>query len=30
LADYINDLSKNDFGEVHSCRNCRSWFLCGS
>ena len=19
LADYINDLSKNDFGEVHSC-----------
>jgi threonylcarbamoyladenosine tRNA methylthiotransferase MtaB len=20
ITDYINDLSKNDFGEVHSCR----------
>jgi threonylcarbamoyladenosine tRNA methylthiotransferase MtaB len=27
LADYINDLSKNDFGEVHSCEIAEADFM---
>ncbi len=30
LADYINDLSKNDFGEVHSCEIADADFYVGS
>jgi threonylcarbamoyladenosine tRNA methylthiotransferase MtaB len=30
LADYINDLSKNDFGEVHSCEIAEADFYVGS
>lgn len=30
LADYINDLSKNDFGEVHSCEISEADFYVGS
>jgi threonylcarbamoyladenosine tRNA methylthiotransferase MtaB len=27
ITDYINDLSKNDFGEVHSCEIADGWKL---
>jgi threonylcarbamoyladenosine tRNA methylthiotransferase MtaB len=30
LADYVNDLSKNDFGEVHSCEIAEADFYVGS
>ena len=30
LADYINDLSKNDFGQVHSCEIAEADFYVGS
>ena len=30
LADYINDLSKNDFGQVHSCEIAEADFYLGS
>ncbi|WP_411031972.1 tRNA (N(6)-L-threonylcarbamoyladenosine(37)-C(2))-methylthiotransferase MtaB [Spongiimicrobium sp. 3-5] len=30
IADYINDLSKNDFGEVHSCEIGEADFYVGS
>ncbi|MGL2999158.1 tRNA (N(6)-L-threonylcarbamoyladenosine(37)-C(2))-methylthiotransferase MtaB [Flavobacterium sp. RSSB_23] len=30
LADYINDLSKNDFGQVHSCEISEADFYVGS
>ena len=30
LNDYINDLSKNDFGEVHSCEIAEADFYVGS
>ena len=30
IADYINDLSKNDFGEVHSCEIEEADFYVGS
>jgi len=30
LTDYINDLSKNDFGEVHSCEIAEADFYVGS
>ncbi len=30
LSDYINDLSKNDFGEVHSCEIAEADFYVGS
>jgi len=30
IADYINDLSKNDFGEVHSCEIVEADFYVGS
>jgi threonylcarbamoyladenosine tRNA methylthiotransferase MtaB len=30
LTDYINDLSKNDFGEVHSCEISEADFFVGS
>ncbi|HUH47108.1 MAG TPA: tRNA (N(6)-L-threonylcarbamoyladenosine(37)-C(2))-methylthiotransferase MtaB [Arenibacter sp.] len=30
LADYVNDLSKNDFGEVHSCEISEADFYVGS
>ncbi len=30
LTDYINDLSKNDFGEVHSCEISEADFYVGS
>ncbi|AOW09551.1 tRNA (N(6)-L-threonylcarbamoyladenosine(37)-C(2))-methylthiotransferase MtaB [Flavobacterium gilvum] len=30
LGDYINDLSKNDFGEVHSCEIAEADFYVGS
>jgi threonylcarbamoyladenosine tRNA methylthiotransferase MtaB len=30
LADYVNDLSKNDFGEVHSCEIVEADFYVGS
>ena len=30
LADYVNDLSKNDFGEVHSCEITEADFYVGS
>lgn len=30
LADYINDLTKNDFGEVHSCEIAEADFYVGS
>ena len=30
ITDYINDLSKNDFGEVHSCEIAEADFYVGS
>ena len=30
ITDYINDLSKNDFGEVHSCESAEADFYVGS
>lgn len=30
LADYVNDLSKNDYGEVHSCEISEADFYVGS
>ena len=30
LADYVNDLSKNNFGEVHSCEITEADFYVGS
>ena len=30
ITDYINDLSKNDFGEVHSCEIADADFYVGS
>ncbi len=30
IADYINDLSKNDFGQVHSCEISEADFYVGS
>ncbi|MEM0577459.1 tRNA (N(6)-L-threonylcarbamoyladenosine(37)-C(2))-methylthiotransferase MtaB [Flavobacterium polysaccharolyticum] len=30
LSDYINDLSKNDFGQVHSCEIAEADFYVGS
>ena len=30
LTDYLNDLSKNDFGEVHSCEIAEADFYVGS
>lgn len=30
LVDYVNDLSKNDFGEVHSCEIAEADFYVGS
>ena len=30
LADYINDLSKNDFGQIHSCEIAEADFYVGS
>ena len=30
LADYVNDLSNNDFGEVHSCEIAEADFYVGS
>ncbi len=30
ITDYINDLSKNDFGEIHSCEIEEAYFYVGS